>query len=357
MRRIGFLINPIAGMGGSVGLKGTDGMEEEARRRGAMSVAPKRALAFGHLLKTKDRFLTCGEPMGYKVLKECGISATSVYCPKKPTTAQDTQGAARVLVKTGIDILIFVGGDGTARDILEAIGQQVPVLGVPAGVKMYSGVFAYTPRHAAEVVNNLLDNYQVEEREVVDIDEDKFRQDELGVSIKGYLLSPANDNLQCSKGFESGGIAAKQAIAERMVEEMEGGVVYVIGGGSTTRALKDALKIRGSLLGIDVVKDGEILCEDAAADGIQQVLGERNAIIVSPLGGHGFLFGRGNEQITYDLIEQVGVVNIIVIAVPEKLARLEALRVDTGSEDIDNQLRGFIRVITGHSASKLMHVR
>jgi len=357
MRRIGFLINPIAGMGGSVGLKGTDGMEEEARRRGAIFVAPIRARAFIHSLKTSDIFLTCGGSMGYQVLKECGITATIVYYPKNPTTAQDTQRAAQVLVKRGIDILIFVGGDGTAQDILEAIEQQVPVVGVPAGVKMYSAVFAYTPLHAAEILNNLSDSFQIEEREVLDIDEDKFRQDELEVSIKGYLLSPANSSLQCSKGFESGGIAAKQAIAERLIEEMGEGVVYVIGGGSTTLALKDALKIRGSLLGIDVVKDGKMLCKDATAGDIQKALGERSAIIVSPLGGHGFLFGRGNEQITSGIIEQVGIINIIVISVPEKLAGLEALRVDTGSDDIDNQLRGFMSVITGHATTKLMHVR
>lgn len=356
MRLLGFLINPIAGMGGSVGLKGTDGMVEEARRRGAQPVAPERARSFARRLDRRFEVITCAPPMGQEVMAACHVPATVVYEPDTPTTAADTQKAARALRNAGVDLLVFVGGDGTARDILEAIGQDIPVLGVPAGVKMYSAVFAYTPRHAAEVVNSLGEEPCFEEREVVDIDEEKFRQDQLGVSVKGYLLCPVHCHLQPSKGFGLGGEAAKRALAERVVEELQPDVVYVMGGGSTTRAVKDTLGIEGSLLGVDVVRNGRLVCADASAHDIRRCLGKHNAIVISPLGGHGFLFGRGNEQITPDIIRRVGTDHIMVIATPEKLAGLDSLKVDTGDEELDARLRGFVRVLTGHGESKLMRV-
>jgi len=356
MRRLGFLVNPIAGMGGSVGLKGTDGMVEEARRRGARPVAPERARIFARRLDKRFELFTCDPPMGQQALEDGNRSVSVVYTPAVPTTAADTVRGARALREAGVDLLVFVGGDGTARDVLEAIGQAIPVLGVPAGVKMYSAVFAYTPGHAAEVVNSLGEEPCFEEREVVDIDEEKFRRDQLGVSVKGYLLCPVHHHLQPSKGFGLGGEEAKRALAERVVEDMQPGVVYVLGGGSTIGAVKEALGIEGSLLGVDVVRDGRLLCTDASADDIRGCLGQRNAIIVSPLGGHGFLFGRGNEQITPDIIRRVGTDCITVIAAPEKLAGLGSLKVDTGDENLDAQLRGFVRVLTGHGESKLMRV-
>jgi predicted polyphosphate/ATP-dependent NAD kinase len=345
-------------MGGSVGLKGTDGKDvlEEARRRGATPVAPERARMFACRVRKTPSFFTCDEPMGNQVLQDCGITATSLYSPSIPTTSQDTKIAAQRLLEKKLDILVFVGGDGTARDILEAIGQRMPVLGVPAGVKMYSGVFAFTPRHAADILNSLSDDLIVAEREVVDIDEGKFRTGELDVSVKGYLLAPEHDSLQCSKSFTTGGTAAKKAIAEYVVERMQKNVIYVIGGGTTTRALKDFLNIRGSLLGVDVIKNGKLLCKDATAADIRKVLGKQNVIIVSPLGGHGFVFGRGNEPITPEIIKQVGIDNIIIIATPQKAAELAALRMDTGDEELDNQFHGFLRVVTGHGESKLMRV-
>jgi NAD+ kinase len=354
MPSLGFLVNPIAGMGGSVGLKGTDGMLEEALQRGATPVAPDRARTFIGALTRQFSFVTCASPMGHDILHECGIDAAVVYTPKEPTTPADTRRAVQHM--HDLDLLVFVGGDGTARDILDAIDADVPVLGVPAGVKMYSAVFAQTPRHAARVVDAYADGLPLEEREVVDIDEERFRRDELAVSVRGYLLTPVHEAVQPSKGFGIGTQEAKQAIAHHMAATMDDDVTYVIGGGSTTMALKQQLGVEGSLLGVDVVRDGRLVVRDAMESEIFDALTSRNAIIVSPLGGHGFLFGRGNEQISPAVLRRIGLDNILVISAPEKLTGLQSLKVDTGDASLDEMLQGYIRVVTGAGECRLMPV-
>ena len=354
MPSIGFVVNPIAGMGGSVGLKGTDGMHDEALQRGATPVAPGRAREFIEALTQPFFFITCAAPMGNDILQSCDIDAEVVYTPGEPTSPGDTRRAVQGM--QDVDLIVFVGGDGTAQDILSAINGDVPVLGVPAGVKMYSAVFAQTPRHAARVVDAFADGLSLEEREVVDIDEECFRRDELAVSVKGYLLTPVHEAVQSSKGFGVGGEAAKQAIARHVAAMMEDDVTYVIGGGSTTMALKEELGIDGSLLGVDVVRNRACIVPDAMESEILEALTERSAVIVSPLGGHGFLFGRGNEQISPAVLRRVGLDNIMVISVADKLMDLQSLKVDTGDAALDEALQGYIRVVTGAGESRLMRV-
>lgn len=355
MSSIGFLVNPIAGMGGSVGLKGTDGMLAEALQRGATPVAPGRAHVFIQALTGQFSFLTCSTPMGHDVLQHCGLHAQVVYTPEEPTSPDDTRRAVRRM--RGADLIVFVGGDGTAQDILSAIDGEVPVLGVPAGVKMYSAVFAQTPRHAARIVDAFAEGLPVEEREVVDIDEQRFRRDELSVSIKGYLLTPVHAAVQSSKGFGIGSQEAKQVIARHVAETMSDDITYVIGGGSTTWALKQELDIDGSLLGVDVVRNRRCIVRDAMESEILDALTTRNAIIVSPLGGHGFLLGRGNEQISPAVLRRVGLDNIMVISVADKLVGLQSLKVDTGDASLDRELQGYTRVVTGAGECRLMRVK
>ncbi len=341
-------------MGGTVGLKGTDGMVDEAIKRGAKPVAHERAKKFLSNLEGKFDFYTCSQPMGSDVFKECGIDASVVYTPSIPTTADDTKNA--VLSMGHVDLILFVGGDGTARDVMECIGTSIPVLGIPSGVKMYSAVFAQTPYHAAEIVDEFAEGLPLEEREVVDIDENAFRNGKLKVDVKGYCLTPVHEKVQSSKDFFSGGKESKKIIAEYVAENMDDETVYVIGGGSTTWELKNAIGIDGSLLGVDVVKGRKLLKRDAAESDIKELLGEKNKIIVSPLGGYGFIFGRGNEQISPEIIRRVGKDNVIVISTREKLASLRSLKVDTGDNDVDIYLRGYERVITGYKENKLMRV-
>ncbi|MFO8132394.1 MAG: ATP-NAD kinase family protein [Thermoplasmatota archaeon] len=354
MPSLGFLVNPIAGMGGSVGLKGTDGMLKEALQRGATPVAPGRARTFIEALTTPFSFTTCGAPMGSDILGQCGRGAEVVYTPGKPTASDDTWRAVQQM--QDVDLIVFVGGDGTAQDILEAVDPDVPVLGVPAGVKMYSAVFAQTPRHAARVADAFAGGLPLEEREVVDIDEQRFRRDELAVSVKGYLLTPVHEAVQSSKGFGIGGEAAKQAIARHVAATMDDDVTYVVGGGSTTMALKQEVGVDGSLLGVDVIRNRRIVIRDATETEILEALTSRSAVIVSPLGGHGFLFGRGNEQISPAVLRRVGPDNVIVISAAEKLSGLQSLKVDTGDAALDEELQGYIRVVTGAGECRLMRV-
>ncbi len=354
MPSLGFLINPIAGMGGSVGLKGTDGMLGEALRRGATPVAPGRARTFVDMLTASFSFMACAPPMGADTLRQAGIEPEVVYTPGEPTSPDDTRRAVRSM--RDADLVVFVGGDGTAQDVLSAVNGDVPVLGVPAGVKMYSAVFARTPRHAARVVDAFADGLPLEEREVVDIDERRFRRDDLAVSVKGYLLTPVHEAVQSSKGFGIGSQAAKEIIARHVAASMDNEVTYIVGGGSTTWALKQELGVEGSLLGVDVMRDGRLVVRDAMESEILEALTSRSAVVVSPLGGHGFLFGRGNEQISPAVLRRVGLDNITVISAPAKLNDLRSLKVDTGDTALDEKLQGYIRVVTGVGECRLMRV-
>jgi len=355
VKKLGFIVNPVAGMGGSVGLKGTDGMVEEAIRRGAKPVAYEKAKIFLQYVNKKNfEFYTCSQPMGKAVVDKCGVDAAVIYEPSIPTTAEDTKNA--VARMKGVDLIVFVGGDGTARDIMEVAGADIPVVGVPSGVKMYSAVFAQTPYHAAEIANEFAEGIALEEKEVVDIDENAFREGKLAVSVKGYCLTPAHKKIQSSKDFFSGDDESKKSIASYVAEKMDEETIYIIGGGSTTWELKKLIGIEGSLLGVDVVKGNKLLCRDASESDIKKFIGGKNKIIVSPLGGYGFIFGRGNEQISSEIIRKVGKENIIVISTRGKLASVQSLKVDTGDISLDGNLRGYIKVITGYDESKLMMV-
>jgi len=351
MKRVGFILNPIAGMGGRVALKGTDGVEEEARKRGATPVSPLRAEEFLIHLKKERKFCTCGGVMGENVFKKVGKKAEIVYFPDKKTTAEDTKKAAKIMGKM-VDIIVFAGGDGTAADILEVVNGEIPILGIPAGVKMYSAVFALTPRDAAEIIDSL-EGLEMEEREVVDIDEDAFRRGELKIKPRGYALSPHHEKLQAGKEVYGGG---KEEIAEWFLENMEEERTYIMGGGSTLWEIKKAMGIEGTFLGVDVVRKGKIICRDATERDILNNMGRNACIVVSPLGGEGFIFGRGNQQISPEVIKRVGRKNIIVVGTKEKMARLESLKVDTGSKKIDDLLRGYIEIITGYGERKIMKV-
>jgi len=353
VKRIGFIVNPIAGMGGRVALKGTDGMVEEAIKRGAKPVAPERAKEFFRYLKKNFEIWTCSPPMGADIANQCNYDVKIVYEANIPTTAQDTIKAAKSM--KDCDLLVFVGGDGTAVDILHAIGKKMPVLGVPAGVKMYSAVFAYTPRHAAEIVNEFANGLPLEEREVVDVDERAFREGKLILSIEGYMVVPVHESIQSSKSY-SVEDESKKIIAQYIVESMDDETVYIIGSGSTTYEIKKLLGIDGTFLGIDVVKGRKLLFKDATEEEIKKALGNKNKILISPLGGQGFIFGRGNEQISPFILKKVGKENIMIISTPEKLASLPSLKVDTGDATLDKSLHGYMEVITGYKEKKIMRV-
>ncbi|MFO8035607.1 MAG: ATP-NAD kinase family protein [Anaerolineales bacterium] len=363
---IALLVNPVAGMGGSVGLKGTDGeMYQKAVDMGAEPVTPDRTQTFlDHLENGEEiHFLTAPGKMGADHLKGTDMPFQVLGKIPEDTSPEDTKRVARLMVERGADLLVFVGGDGTARDIYDAIGTEIPVVAVPAGVKMYSGAFALNPRAAAEMVDAFLHGADVTEEEVLDINEESFREDRLESRLYGYLLVPElRDKIQPGKvasNLNPPSKAVKRAIAAYIVEtQMSPNTLYLLGPGTTVRAIAEELEVPKTLLGIDAVYDQDLVGEDINEKQILdlfQTYTER-VLIVTPIGGNGFIFGRGNKQFTPAVIKAVGREHIQVVATRRKLADLDCLRVDTGDPEVDQMLSGYLKVIVDYGEGKVMKV-
>ncbi|WIV67633.1 ATP-NAD kinase family protein [Natrialbaceae archaeon AArc-T1-2] len=355
MDSIGVVVNPIAGMGGRVGLKGTDGKVEEARRLGAEPRAPDRAREALEALFRREADLTvyaAGGEMGARQARAAGYDPEVVSKPDgEETTAADTRVAVREFITRGVDLILFVGGDGTAvdvADVLEDEDAETPMLGVPAGVKVYSSVFGVTPTDAGRIA---ADFDRVEDREVNDIDEEAYREGEVRAELRAVVPVPVAEDLQSSKQLASGSV---DALAEGFAREVEPDRTYVFGPGSTVGSIERELGVDPSPLGVDVWRDGEVVVRDASEDDILAVLADPVTIVVSPIGGQGFIFGRGNHQISPAVIERAD--EIEVVASSEKLDDLDTLRVDTDDEDVDESLRGWLRVRTGRFTTRLVEV-
>lgn len=361
--RLGLLINPLAGIGGAVGLKGSDGAEivAQALALGAEKRAPLRvSQVLEKLLPYKEQifFLAAPAEMGERLCQQFGFAYTVVGRPAPGagmTTAADTQAAVQAMLAEGIDVLLFAGGDGTARDLVNWVPATQLCLGIPAGVKIHSGVYAINAHGAVEILQQLLSGagLAVALAEVRDIDEAAFRQGEVRARYYGELLTPVEDRylqqVKCS-GVQAEPIQL-QELAAYMVEHMEPECLYVIGPGSTTQAIMGELGLASTLLGVDVVKAGELVALDASEQQLLALTAEQSArIIVTLIGGQGHVLGRGNHQLSPALIRQVGVNNLQIISPPGKLAALQGrpLLVDTYDEALNQQLAGLVTVITGY---------
>jgi predicted polyphosphate/ATP-dependent NAD kinase len=358
--RLGLVVNPIAGMGGAFALKGSDDPElvAAARGRGAVPVAPPRAIeALRRLAGVRDNLevLTYPGEMGEAEARDAGFEPEVVGSIGAVTSAADTRAAASALVDRGVELLLFAGGDGTAVDIFEAIGDRVPVLGVPAGVKMHSAVFAVNPRSAGEVAVRFVEGgvREFREAEVMDVDEDSLRAGAVSARLHGYLTVPAERRLlQSAKARTLAAEGATQGEIAHYVVSRFGERTWFVGPGTTTRAVMDVLGLRKTLLGVDVVRAGTCLLADADELALLEIAGETDAgIVVTPVGGQGFLFGRGNQQLSARVIERVGLERIVVIATEAKIAALggRPLRVDTGNPAVDESLSGYLRVVVGYN--------
>ena len=367
-KTIGFIINPVAGMGGAVGLKGTDGNKilNKAIALGAKPIASAKAEIFlSNLSTAKDhiKFLVGAGEMGEFQVKKLGFNCKVLGQAKIQTSPKDTQIIAHQMQESQVDLLIFCGGDGTARDILKAVTLSVPVLGVPTGVKMHSAVFAITPQAAARVaLRFLFASLPLREAEVMDVDEQAFREGHVSAELYGYVLSPFEPHLIQGNKMESplieSEIQNQAAIALYVIEEMKPTNLYIIGPGTTTRTIGDLLDQKKTLLGVDLFQNKEITAKDVNEKKLLQAIEGRNSqIIVTPIGGQGFIFGRGNQQISPKIINQVGLDNIIVVATKSKLDRLESLKVDTGDSKLDAELRARgISVISDYKVKRKMPV-
>lgn len=379
-------MNPIAGMGGAVGLKGTDGREilEEAVKRGAKPNATRRADEFVQALQPAWAHLyvlTGGGALGGNLLETTGLSHEVVYeseiagpetgalkiaghQPVPSTTARDTRVLAKELCARQVDLLVFVGGDGTARDVLAAVGTDVPCLGVPAGVKIHSSVFAVNTTAAARLILQFMQGLvPTHEAEVMDIDEAAFRDNQVSSKLFGYMRVPHEPTyVQASKSGSPATVDERQnqkQIARFVVEHLEPETTYFLGPGTTTLAVSRELDLPKTLLGVDVFRDGKILERDAAErDLLDYVAQGPCKIIVTAIGSQGFVFGRGNLQFSHRVLEKVGPGNITIILTRSKFASLPdgKIRIDARNPATDAAFRGYYRVIMDYGEYRIVEM-
>jgi predicted polyphosphate/ATP-dependent NAD kinase len=361
--RLGLIVNPFAGIGGALALKGSDGKDirEKALASGAEKKAnEKMAKALSVLEALSGQFLvvTAAGEMGEDVCKSMGFEHEVIYSPSHAQTeGEDSERAAKALVEANVDLILFAGGDGTARNICSVVGSAVPVLGVPAGCKIHSGVYCVSPSAAGHVVSQMIAGELVSEMdaEVRDIDEDAFRRGKVIAKHYGEMRVPAE--LSYVQAVKMGGkedealvlddIAA--FVSELMEDEPD--TYFVMGSGSTVGAIMEYLGLDNTLLGVDVVKAGELVATDVTAPSLIEIThGSPCKVVLTVIGGQGHILGRGNQQLSPAFIRQIGKANMLVVATKQKIQALDGrpLRLDSGDAELDASLAGAFTIITGY---------
>jgi Uncharacterized conserved protein len=383
--QLGLVVNPVAGIGGPAGLKGSDGrdVQDAALRRGAVARAGDRATAALAVVaagRPDAVIITADGAMGADAVRRAGLQARIVAAPADPasTSADDTTTAVRALIAAGADLVLFAGGDGTARDVCAAMptertgdggapvtGDDGPIaaMGVPAGVKMYSACFAVSPAAAGGVAASWLADQAMplREGEVLDVAEEQLRHGRVEPRLFGYLQVPDDPGrTQARKAAtpQSQAAAARSA-AHGVVSSLEPGVHYLLGPGSTVGEVARQLGVSKTPLGVDVLLDGRIVRSDVSESDLLALLpGTRARAVVTIIGGQGFLLGRGNQQLSAPVIRQLEEDPLIVVSTEQKLIDLAGrpLLVDTGDPEVDARLAGYIRIITGASTTSIYPV-
>lgn len=365
--RIGLIVNPFAGLGGAVGLKGTDGPDTvaEALRRGAQAKAGARARLT--LSRLADRvpgakIILAAGPLGEDWAHDLALDATILAATSQTGTARDTKDAVRAM---GIlDVIAFAGGDGTARDVASVAGGAA-LLGIPCGVKMHSGVFAVSPQSAGAMMADLIQSPDridwVDDAEVMDIDEEALRQGILAPRLYGYARVPTSRNLmQAAKGGpRQDAASALSSAAHDIVARMDQDTLYIIGPGTSAGSVMRAAGQSATPLGVDAMLNRKRVAQDADDATLQKLAADRDIrVVLGVTGQQGFLLGRGNQQIGPALIAKAGRDGLIILAIENKLTSLvhPHLLVDTGDPDLDAELSGFVRVTTGANREMMMRI-
>jgi predicted polyphosphate/ATP-dependent NAD kinase len=377
MFKLGLVVNPLAGVGGPLGLKGSDHLSPEDQIYTGLSRSAQRAR---RCLKSINE--NCQQPItvyGFDGMmsaqcedapddfyRSAGLDFVSLGSPKtRPSSPEDTLLAVRALEQLGVNLLLFVGGDGTARDIFSAVADRIPVLGIPAGVKMHSGVYAVSPESAADIIMALVNGKLVDitEAEVRDIDEEAFRQGQVRSQHFGELLVPRVGGFL--QQVKSAGREVEELvlvdIADDLSEQFEPNTLYLIGPGSTTAGIMSHWELSNTLLGFDIVRNSEVLAGDVSAEAISEFLHAHQGpvkVVLTAIGGQGHILGRGNQQLTPELIRQIGRDNFLIVATKTKIMALAGrpLLVDSNDPELDQQWQGYIKVITGYRDAVMYRV-
>ena len=378
--RIGLVVNPLAGIGGAVGLQGSDGevVQRAARERDGKPRGEERLSIFLQALRTRlggdfGRLAWCtwGGVMGAQILSSYGVIAQVAGEPAAQTSAQDTQLAVKTLGASDVDLLIFVGGDGTARDVLTAADEHTCVLGLPAGVKMHSGVFAISPSAAADVVAGLAQGSLVgriprEVRDYVPAAKDATNAKHQAVATKRYGELWVPEAAGYLQQMKVGGKEDEDLVVQEIVSffldhpEIYSGKALVMGPGSTCLAIKQALGLNGALLGCDVLlPTGEAMENATSADLLNLASQHTLHVLVSFTRHQGFLLGRGNQQLSAEVLHALSwKQDATILGSRTKLATLDQrpMLVDTGDARLDQQLSGLVSVLTGYDDFLLYRV-
>jgi predicted polyphosphate/ATP-dependent NAD kinase len=361
--KLGLLVNPYAGIGGALALKGSDGVEirEKALALGAEKKAlDKTRLTLEHILPIKDQvqlYVASGE-MGETLAKDMGFDYLVVYQPENTQTeSQDSEATAKALLAHQVDLILFAGGDGTARNVCHVVGNSVPVLGVPAGCKIHSAVYAITPAAAGRVLKQVIKGeiVSVSDAEVMDIDEALFRKGKVNARQFGEMQVPTE--LRYIQAVKMGGKESDELvladIAAHIIEIIEDNPehLFIMGSGSTVEFVMQELGIKNTLLGVDVIKNRQLLANDVTASELLTLTTNQSCkLVLTLIGGQGHIIGRGNQQLSADFLKRLDKDNILLVATKTKLSNLSGrpLIVDSGDTYVDLQLSGLISIITGY---------
>ncbi|RAH14897.1 MAG: hypothetical protein CMB56_004330 [Methanobacteriota archaeon] len=381
MARIGVLVNPDAGLGGKLGFKGSDGRAVEARISGAEDRAgPRMRESISHFFSilNSEKYLNfdliiCGGIMGSDWFPEVHLSNQKIVGNwKGNTSSKDTSKAIQLLISENVDLILYAGGDGTTRDIVNSLKhydkEKLPLVGVPSGVKMYSGCFAEDPIAAAEVLKAwICGELGLSSTEVLDMNEDFYRNGEWKIDMYGEVITPASPLwIQGSKhqiqavGEDEVIESLSDHIQEMYVRNNE--CLTIWGAGGSLGKIAENCGLETSLLGIDVSIGDRLIGKDLSEIELIEVLEDYNLrekiLLLSPMGGQGFLIGRGNLQLSPKVLKMVGIENIIGVATPAKLLSISRIRIDTGDISLDKKIRAkkYIKIIQGYRTIKIVKI-
>ena len=377
MVKLGLLVNPDAGLGGRLGLKGSDGQAEIARSRGAQDRSgPRMRIMLDHLTAISKEsldgiqwYLSEGR-MGTDWIPPTISPFGIIHSSNSSTDANDTSQLVASLIDSDIDLLIYAGGDGTTRDVVAALSQygrpELPIIGVPTGVKMHSGCFASSPKAAAEVLSSWLEgDLLLSSTEVLDLDEDLYREGKWVVRLYAEAITPASPRwMQGSKMRveASGEEEVIQGLAEHVRETLIDDQMMIIwGSGGTLRTIGGILGFELNTLGIDITLGTNIVASDLNEKEILAALEEHQGdviLLLSPMGGQGFLIGRGNLQLSPDVLRMIGVDRVLGIVTPAKMLTLRSLRVETGDPEMDERFskKKYLKVLQGYRTTRVLRV-
>ena len=378
MVRLGLLVNPDAGLGGRLGLKGSDGQAELARSMGAEDRSGPRMRAMLEHFSSIHRagfedisWVTSEGRMGTEWFPEAEIgSISTVHSSSRGTSAADTQDAVNSLLESEIDLLVYAGGDGTTRDVVAALesaeSSETPVIGVPTGVKMHSGCFAASPKAAAEARSSwLIGDLLLASTEVLDLDEDLYRQGKWVVRLYAEAITPSSPRwMQGSKqrieasGEEDTTEGLADHIRELLVSDNR---MLIWGSGGTLRKIAQMNEFEPTNLGIDATIGNEQVGTDLSESDLLELLSEHDGpttLLLSPMGGQGFLIGRGNLQLSPQVLRLIGIENILGVVTPAKLLSVRRLRIETGDPELDADFADmrYMKVLQGYRTTRVLPV-